>query len=408
MKKFITIFIILIAALFLQGCNASIDFYDKIDDYDGVLSGIGKLTPDEQPDKEPDDDDKDDEEVKLPEIEGFVITSDKAFDEQVGFGINNYAKVVIDGESFIMSKDGKLFEVPSDFTQLNYDKYIFETDGKKGVKDVRGKELLAARFIDIDISGNTILAFDRNSAYLFSESRLLKAVSATTYKTLSLFNEDIVLMDGTMYDLSLKELSYKGYSAVNIFEGVAIIKDSFNRLGYYNTHTDSIIEPQYVTASLFINGFAFVQKVYDGAYYVIDGSGKETACLNGQPCGFYDDYIFVSDNLVGLTLYDKDFKSTGLSFRDVYGSRVYGDFIIDMTVRQFFSLSKQDYVSAAFESIEVIGDTFLCKNSKGYVLYDDCLNVIVKSETLAFDGELLSVFFKDKFYLYRRVDNVKP
>lgn len=407
MKKLAVIFLIALMLLSLQGCHSAFKLYDSIDDFDGLIENMGQNDShdDNSGGNGDDGNDTDDDLPVLPDLDGFRLVSDKGFEGHADFGTSDFALVDYNGKKVWIDKGGRTYPCPSDVAPLFYNKYTFVQNGKVGLKDIHGEIVLQAHYTAFDIVKNTILAYDETSAFVFSGG-VLKKVMPLQNRTIRLFDENILAMDGKLYDLIGKPILFGGCSAINIHEGIAIVKDFRNLLGYYDIQAEKmLIEPQYVTATLFSNGYAFVQKEFKGKYIAIEKCGEEKAVFNYLPCGVYDGYVFVEDGKNGLALYDAaKFENTGTYFRSVIGNRVYGDLIADAASLRFYSITDNAFITESFDEISVLDDYFVCVKDGKTFLYDTNLLKIAESESLYYSGGILSIAIAEQFYFYECIN----
>lgn len=413
MKKILKLIFILLLALSMQGCAAGLHLIDVVEDFDGVIGGITDVSPKPPPDDNPDDNPSDnpddetggnDKPVSIV-IKGFEQIFDVGYDTPASFGTNNSYAVIKDGErTLLMDKNGKVIQAPDDVKSLVFDKYIYQDASGSGLKEVLGNVIIeSSDYLRFDIEGNTVLAFTQNSAFLFKEGKLLRAFSLSDYKSMALYNDERLIIDGNLYDLKLNPYLLEGYAVISYDSEFAVLKNERNTLGYYDFSKRGIIGSfDYVSATAFQNGFAVVQKEYDGRYFVIDGNGKEVATFENRPCGFYDNYMFVSDRLNGLALYDNNFTDTGLRFREVYKSRVFDGYIIDTTDNRIFSLDKRAYLTESYKQVNIFDYGFICFDGKDSKILDFNLKQIGEFDDASFDSGILSVKKEGKYYYFKR------
>ena len=111
----------------------------------------------------------------------------------------------------------------------------------------------------------------------------------------------IVSPDGTIYQAidTSGTVLFEGDGLMNFSaEGLAVFweeqPDTGRRYGFVNTEGEVVIEPQYVFASGFLNGYAWVKKNDDGLFTFIDTTGKQITEQEFVSYGSFDSYGFAT------------------------------------------------------------------------------------------------------------------
>ncbi len=387
----------ILCMLFCSACSVTLELYDTLDRYGEIIDGISQYFP-------PSEDDK-----PLPpdiSIHGYKLLSNEGFDVPSSFSESSYALTSIDGKSVLIDRQGNKYTPPKDLNEILFDKYIYEENGLNGLKDVPGTILLNAHYDNIIVYGNNFLASINNTVYIYENGEISSVISENNFD-ISLTDNNCLIVDYELCDMQLRPIIFGGYRVVNIYDGIAKIKNENGRLGFFDIENNSLIaEPRYYTAAQFINGYAQVQLKLEGEYFVIDKSGDIKASFVERTFGMYDGYMFVLDD-GQYKLFDASFNATGIAFSNVFGARVYGDYIIDVSCNRLFSVKKKKYVSERFLSIEPFEYGFICKNSDGSVLYDKELNKLGEFESIMCDKNIISVLYKGKYYYFSKVSEEK-
>ena len=225
-------------------------------------------------------------------------------------------------------------------------------------------------------------------------------ISRDRVGSVSLYGENLVVIDGALCGLNMRPKKYDGYQAVGVIGNIAIIKDGEEKLGYYDVANEELIaEPKFAYASPFSGGYAAVRYTVGGETAVIDMQGKEVARFERNAYGFYDGYMFIDDEFGGLALYDSDFSDTGLRFDNVVSRRVFGDYVLDGLKGRFFSVSEKEYVGDAYDSVVPVDCGFICKNKTALLLGKD-LKKLAEFDDITSDGDILCVKQNGKFYYF--------
>ena len=416
MRRLSYICLLIILSLCFAGCNAHFSLYAEIPDYEKVIEGVSSL-PEKGESKPPEADDPNVGEepgdpmipVDLPVIDGYKLITEQGFETVSSFGNNSYSSVEIDGERFLVDKAGKVCPSPSDLTRLIYDKYIFEEHGYKGVKNVYGKVLIEASYGKIDICGKTVLASNSEIARVFDTSMtdaagnvmLVCETSRSRFSSLSLYAEDLVAMDGIICGLNLRPRTYDNFEVIGEIDGFAVVVDKTGLFGYYDTVKRRLnVRPKYVSASLFLNGYATVAETFGGETMVIDTEGKEVLRVDGRTYGFYDGYMCIEDETGFLKVFDSEFNDTRLRFTDVQGKRVYNGYIIDSEKRKLYSVLKREYVSSTFSDIIPSKGGFILKTGGRAELIDFDMNLLCEADDILADGDMLCIQKNGRYYFY--------
>lgn len=392
MKKTASIAAILcVAAVTFCGCNARFSLYDAVEDYGKYLDGL-KQVSEKYEEKSPTVD---------ISVAGYTRLSDIGFDGYADFGENSYALCFLNGEKVIIDKAANIVSRPIDAVKVNDFGYVYFDGNKFGWKTLGGDTVLNAEYRSIDAVGNTLIARTDKTVFVFKGNKLIRAVSSEN--EILPYSEGVVICNGVLSDPELRPIKFGGYRAVDMDASFAVVCSEEGKFGYYDRRENRLLcAPQYVSASLFSNGFATVVEHFDGEYSVINDSGEIKATFEKRPYGFYDWYMFVYDEIYGLSLLDADFQDTGLRFSDAYGKRVYGKYVVDSSVGRIFSLEKREYVGEVFESIIPTDGGFICSKSSGDILYDGNLNECGIFEEIYFSGGIISVKKSGKFYFFRK------
>lgn len=393
MKKLkkILISVALIAVAFcFQACGVNFELYADIENYDDIVSTVSEYVPQEN--------------IEPPKVaaEGYTLLNNNGFDAPACFYENSFAVTSLNGKHLLMDKDGNTFDFADDIGELVYDKYVYSLNGLLGLKDLSGNSLLSPRYDSITVVENNVMAADSKNIYIYKDNILVAAVEKNKCDV-ALIENDFTIVDGELCDLNLQPIMFGKFRAVNVYDGIAKIKNESERFGFYDISNDCVlIEPQYFTATQFVNGYAQVQKVFEGEYIIIDKAGREIKSFNRRTFGMYDGYMFAESEDGAFSLYDSEFIDSNLSFRGVFGGRVYGKFVIDTFYRRVFSLSENKYISEAFTEITPIENGFIFKTENGAHLYDKDFRKIGEYDDLYFDGGVLSVFYDGKYYCFSK------
>ncbi|MCI8613458.1 MAG: hypothetical protein HFE48_07180 [Clostridia bacterium] len=392
LKKILGIIVAFILMSFCQGCAAKFDLIDVIDGYDEIIGNIS-LFPDT---------DKDTSDDTLPEIRGWAPIDKIGYNEIVDFSKNSFAVAVKSGKKVIIDKNGKMIsEATADLCEIICDKIIFKSGGYFGLKDIFGSVILSADYIRIDVNGDTVVAYAKENICLYYDGSLIAKIAHGHYDSVELYEDRILIVDGNLCDLHFQPLIGSEYTVISVNRNIAIIKDKYEKFGYYDLNDNKIlITPCYFEATPFVNGYAQVKTTQHGSYRIIDMQGNTAAEFDGPSFGMYDGYIFTANGLK-LDLYDSDFLFTGLSFCEVYSSRVFGGYIIDCETRRIYSVSERKYMTESFDNIIPIDNGFICKSADSYVLYDMNIEKAGEFPDAFYSGGILSVKHTDgKYYLY--------
>lgn len=394
-KKIAVIAFSIFITLCFQACVTDLELFASIDGYQEVIEDIFIYLP--PPDDAP---------PPVPpsvSVKGYELIIQDGFDKPARFFENSFALTSIDGKNLFMDRLGNKFASPNDVQELCFDKYVFYENGLKGLKDLCGNVLLPAEYLSLTVYGNNVLADDDKNTYVFDGDKLISTVPLGKYD-ISLAGNNCLIVDFELCDLKLQPIMFGGFRAVSINDGIAKVKDSKERVGFYDILNDCVmIEPQYRTATQFVNGYAQVQSKFDGDFLIIDRQGDVKAVFNQRTFGFYDKHIFALDINGKYRLYDLEFRDTGLSFVSVYGARVYGNYIIDTSYNRIFSLLESQYVTESFKNIYPFEKGFVCETKNSFVLYDRDLIELGVYDGVVYDSGVLSVLHKGKYYYFSEI-----
>lgn len=208
-------------------------------------------------------------------------------------------------------------------------------------------------------------------------------------------------MDGIICGLNLRPRTYDNFEVIGEIDGFAVVVDKTGLFGYYDTVKRRLnVRPKYVSASLFLNGYATVAETFGGETMVIDTEGKEVLRVDGRTYGFYDGYMCIEDETGFLKVFDSEFNDTRLRFTDVQGKRVYNGYIIDSEKGKLYSVLKREYVSSTFSDIIPSKGGFILKTGGRAELIDFDMNLLCEADDILADGDMLCIQKNGRYYFY--------
>ena len=308
------------------------------------------------------------EETDDPLEEKTDIPDDDKESEVVATVIKKYDGFIYlkstDGE-FIITSDAKKTEITDfDLTEKIYfgTYFKFYEGSFCGVKNVFGKIVVNAEYLNLSIYGETILCENQSSLVVIKSGVEISRVSKSDYTGILLVSDNYFYFDGKYYDLHFNISKTDGLLILSDknADGWVIIKDeTSNYFGFKNLLTGEKITPKYSAVDNFIGTCAKVTELtfdYTGIIsknYLINKQGNKIADLNASENLVWsnDNYILIKRGGLYL-LYDSSFNFS-YSFEQIWGERVYGNYVV---------LSETDIMNIEDGNITVCDSIFIADN----------------------------------------------
>ena len=349
----------------------------------------------------------------VPQIDGFTPIINFGFWYGLSFS-GNYTYVNAAGYSLILRYDGTLFRARQTLIgqQIVNDKVVVskttEHDTLYGVMCIFGNIIAPISYRAAYIKGNTVLAIDSfNRADVFvHHNRIHRGLNGAT-----LFSENILLINGVLYDLYLQPLTAGGFSVISkTINGMQRITDG-HLLGFAAAYGSLIITPQFITAGNF-NPYGYAPATTaSGEYVIIDKNGNIiiSQYSNLRPINFNGNIIIFKgeNNLLGIA--DKQFTLlTNYRFINIYEQIPFSNSLIIYnptgSLHRFFNLYLNTFLLGGYYNIQAFCSHFIAKCINGYyTLYDSNLRALLLSYNhIAFNGHILKTTNRGLTHYYAK------
>lgn len=343
---------------------------------------------------------------EVPEIAGFKQIFPCGFDyatewsgQQVVFRYHDRTCIGLLSGKAIIADDAILEH------KIYFDRYLKKENGKVGLYDLFGNEILPCAYDWIRYNASVILAERDYTLFSFTADGTLKAQLHDNFTEISLLTHSYILLDSRVYDAELQKETVGGYDVLFVgADGQALIVDG-QLIGYGLIGGDVLLFPQFQTANLFVNGTAIVSE--DDHFAIINEKG-DTLYQVPPDIKVYDSYdglrCFESDGQLGM-MNEKFEVILEPIFDQIAGYRVYGDYLVDSYGNdRFYDLNTHNYVSGEYRKIIPVNGYFVCQNiDETYRLLDENLKLLIDGCTsINFNGRILRVEKDEKFYFYTR------
>lgn len=394
--KLLSVAFAIVTGIFACGCGYTVR--DYIDNYDDFLRNYLRYG-NEQTDDQPSNDETTD--TSLFSVEGFVPLCESLFSYGKSFG-GGIAYVIDKTGHYILTRDGKLQTVSTDLREVTLigDKYVYEENGRVGVRNVYGKTLLDARYDSVEISGDTVLA--RREQYAETYVRGEKVGSSAISISVFLVSETCVFVDRTFCALDFTPLIACGLPYLDLpSDGIVMVACGNGWVTYADINSQRLFAGEYETARRFCEGTAIVT-TQSGETRVIDT--QENVLYATQSMQISDKsgeyYCFLQYNRYGVL--DSSFRVVvDPIFPFVKYERAVDGYLI---VRfddgeRLFDLDERTYVEDVYDSIEYADGLFFGYVDGGVTVLDADLKNLVKCDYASYNEGVLCVC-KDGQYGY--------
>ncbi len=346
--------------------------------------------------------------LKVEKIEGFEPVVDEYFSFGKAF-CDGIAFVRKENENYVLRRDGTLTQIAENLSEVEIEggKYAFESNGKFGVKNVFGIELLAPIYSEINIADDTILAISDEYAETFYaryDSKEAVLIKKCNSKDATLLNGEYLFSNGYICDLNFLPLTACGLFYANLpCEGKVVVKLQDAKFGYVDLSANKILQGCYVVAHSFSEGTA-TAVMPNGENVVIDESGTKLFGTDNMRIGnkSYGFYCYESGGKYGI-LNDKFERLTDAIFTDIkYEKSVSGYFIISQNGKdKIYSPTKGDVYDC--EEIIYEGRMFFCNENGLVTVLDNNLKKLFSCDGVEYGNGVLIVEKGGKYAYYERI-----
>lgn len=428
MKRSLVFCILLLAAL-ACGCSRPA-VLSRIEGYDEYLDRIGSETATDPGDTVPPDTDKDPaadppQEPEPPDEETPVIAPEVRGLRYIGGGYSygtdfsgGYARVDTDAGTFLLNTSGQLSgarELPSVGTQMHNGYYAAENDdGLLALAHIGMGRITDYLYDEITFGEGTYdISICRNAESFAVYRGSEQTAAANTNRGVPVhFSRGMLLFDGKVCDEYLMQPRIGGYyQDGKPVDGMMVLRAETREgifFGYADTAGNIVIDPQFIEAEDFRDGYAVV-RLSDRRYAYIDKTGEflrvggEAVFFDTKPAAAYDGFgVAETDESTGTCiLYGQNF-SAELPFIPV-NKRVYGRYAIDgRTNYRFYDFRNGSY-SDYFDAVYPAGECFVT-----YDLDDDAfrllgpdLQVLTENcDKITYADRIFTVVYQGFYYYY--------
>lgn len=436
MKRALVLCILLLAAL-VCGCSRPA-VLSRIEGYDEYLDRIGSETALDPGDTVPPDTDKDPaddppQEPEPPDEEPPVTTPEVRGLRYIGGGYSygtdfsgGYARVDTDAGTFLLNTSGQLLgvrELPSVGTQMHNGYYAAENDdGLLALAHIGMGRITDYLYDEIAFSEGTYdISICRNAESFAVYRGSEQTAAANTNRGVPVhFSRGMLLYDGKVCDEYLMQPRIGGYyQDGKPADGMLVLRDETREgifFGYADTAGDIVIDPQFIEAEDFRDGYAVV-RLSDRRYAYIDKMGEflrvggEAVFFDTKPAAAYDGFgVAETDESTGTCiLYGQNF-SAELPFIPV-NKRVYGRYAIDgRTNYRFYDFRNGSY-SDYYDAVYPAGECFVTYDldDDDFRLLGPDLQVLTENcDKITYADGIFTVEYRGFYYYYEYSEELMP